>query len=262
MKFKQTKYNKLNKLRKYIKLLGIPQGLYIRLMFGIKKTGLIRIKLKENAIFARAGTTDPYGFSQIFICEEYKLPLKLRPKLIIDCGANAGYASYYFSEKYPKAKIIAIEPEESNFKILKKNLANKKNIQLIKSAIWSKDTHLRIRNPDSQKWSFQVEEINNMEKNSLKSITINDILNNSNHTEIDILKLDIEGAEKQIFSKNFKPWLSKTKVIIIEFHERYSPGCKKVVYDKIKNYNFKSFHIGENTIFAKEQYIDKNAIIS
>ena len=251
---KYMNHKKIKKGIKYIRRLGAYQGLRTKFLFIFKKRGLIKIRLKENHIFARAKTTDLYAFDQIFIEEEYKLPIKIKPKLIIDAGANAGYASYYFAQTYPNAQIIAVEPEESNFKILTKNLSKQKNIKLIKSAIWSKNTYLKIRNKTSQKWSFRVEETNN-KKDAFKSITISEILKKSKHTEIDILKLDIEGAEKEVFSKNFKPWLSKTNIIIIEFHEGYSPGCRKVFHNAIKKYNFKAFNNGENEIFIKEHAI-------
>jgi len=59
-------------------------------------------------------------FSQIFIYEELNFDLPSEPKTILDCGANTGLATLYFKFKYPQTKIISVEPEQSNFTLLKK----------------------------------------------------------------------------------------------------------------------------------------------
>ena len=69
---------------------------------------------------------------------------------------------------------------------------------------------------------------------------------------IDILKLDVEGAEKEIFSSNYEDWLPKTKVLIIELHDRMRKGCSKVVFSAISEYNFSLDISGENLVFTKE----------
>ena len=67
---------------------------------------------------------------------------------------------------------------------------------------------------------------------------------------IDILKLDIEGSEKEVFSAGFENWMPKTKVIIIELHDAMKPGCSRAVFAAVNKYNF-SFNIkGENIIFT------------
>jgi hypothetical protein len=66
----------------------------------------------------RQGTSDSEVFKDIFVRRNYRLPVYTRPKLIIDGGAYVGYSSLYFSLKYPEAKIIAVEPEDSNFELL------------------------------------------------------------------------------------------------------------------------------------------------
>ena len=50
-------------------------------------------------------------FKAIFIRRNYRFPVDINPKLIIDGGAYVGYSSIYFSLKYPQAKIIAVEPK-------------------------------------------------------------------------------------------------------------------------------------------------------
>jgi len=76
-----------------------------------------------------------------------------------------------------------------------------------------------------------------------------------NWETIDILKLDIEGAEKNVFEKNFEKWLPKVKILIIEFHDRMIEGCSSTALKALSYYNFCSESKGENTIFYNQEFI-------
>jgi FkbM family methyltransferase len=56
--------------------------------------------------------------------------------VIIDAGANIGLSALFFANKYPDAKIFAIEPEETNYKLLELNTKPYNNVCLIKAALW------------------------------------------------------------------------------------------------------------------------------
>jgi len=202
-------------------------------------------------LIIRKNTTDIDVFYQIFIRKEYDIPLEINPLLIIDAGANVGYASLFFAHKYPNAEIIAVEPEESNFKILEQNTQRYKNIKRIKAGIWHKNAYLKIIDNKCGEWGFMTKEVKPSENYDIKSITVDDILKKFNHERVDILKIDIEGAEKELFSKDYEPWLDKVKVIFIELHEEMKEGCNKAFWSAIKKYNFKKMKKGENIIIIK-----------
>jgi 16S rRNA C1402 N4-methylase RsmH len=85
-------------------------------------------------------------FRQIFVELEYQPLDDVRDvQLIVDCGANVGYSSAFFLTQFPKAHVIAIEPDPDNFSLLEKNLAPYKGrFRAIQSAIWSKPTRLAL----------------------------------------------------------------------------------------------------------------------
>jgi FkbM family methyltransferase len=205
-----------------------------------------------DGITLRKNTSDPSVFWQVFVEKEYDIPLNINPKLIIDGGANIGCATLWFRKKYPEAQIIAIEPEESNFKILEENTKKLDQVKIIKAGIWNKNTTLKIDNPGLGKWGFETKEADSSDKNSLTAITIDKILADSGCKEIDILKLDIEGSEKEVFESGYENWLDKTKVIIIELHERMREGSEKSFYSAIAKYNFEKKRHGENIIMIKK----------
>lgn len=148
----------------------------------------------------RAKTSDILNAEEIFINEDYNLDIIFEVNTIIDAGANVGFASIYFTSRFPKSNILAIEPEKSNFKILRKNIRPYKNIKALNLGIWNKKTNLIISNKTkAENWGFMVEETDKS-KYDTKAITINDCMNLMNWTAIDILKIDIEGSEKKFFT--------------------------------------------------------------
>lgn len=202
-------------------------------------------------IFLRTNTTDAPTFSQIFIQKDYDIGIKIKPKLIIDGGANVGFASVWFANKFPKSKIYAIEPEVENYKILISNTRKYSNVKLIKAGLWHKKALLRVLDKGYGRWGFVTEETISLEKECLKAITIDDILRKSGFDQIDILKLDVEGAEKEIFSKNYEHWLPRVRVLIIEIHDWMKKGCSNSFYSAIKKFNFKESRSGENIVLVR-----------
>jgi FkbM family methyltransferase len=199
----------------------------------------------------RKNTSDEKVFWQIFVEKELDLDYKIEPKLIIDGGANIGASTLWFAKKFPSAQIIAVEPEESNFKILQKNCGALPNVKLIKAALWNKNTELKIKNIGLGKWGFAVVESKPDDKKKITAITIDNILADSGREEIDILKLDIEGSEKELFELGFENWLGKTKILIIELHDHLRSGSEQAFRSAIAKYNFTENRNGEKVVLIK-----------
>jgi len=215
---------------------------------------LVKIKLPyiKYPIFKRSGTTDEKVYNKVFKYKEYDITINFEPKFIIDCGAYTGFSTVFFKNKFPGSLILAIEPDKSNYDMLMYNTYFYDNIHLFQTAIWSeKNKNLRIKNLNAGKWAFQVKTTESDEFVTFKSITINQLLNKYKQNTIDILKIDIEGTEKEIFTHNFENWLDKVRIIIIELHDNMIPGCSKTFFNAIKKYNFKYYKKGENIIAYK-----------
>ena len=244
----------IGKLFKYYKLFG-AEGLKFLAKRAFKKNTVIGITPKnfKYPIFLRNNTSDVEAFYQIFDRMDYQLDYGGMPKTIIDCGANAGCASVYFKNKYPDATIVAIEPEPSNFKILTMNTEKYKDVHCLNYGIWNKSTNLEIINEGKGNWSFSTNEVDYENENTIKAISIEEIMKRYDLKQIDILKIDIEGSEKEMFEKNYEKWLPLTKTIVIELHDWMRPGCSKSVFKALGNYNFSSSFQGENLICILEK---------
>jgi FkbM family methyltransferase len=179
-------------------------------------------------ITLRAGTSDIPTYHQVFIKKEYAFRTSKMPAVIVDAGANIGLASILFANRFPKAKIIAIEPEKSNFELLRKNTACYPNIVALRAALWNKNEEISLIDPGFGHWGFITEQKNGRHagKELVPAITIDRVMTEFGLEEISILKIDIEGAEKEVFSDS-SAWIDKVDSIIIELHERMKSGCNR-----------------------------------
>ena len=205
----------------------------------------------------RPNTSDIPTFYQVFIGKEYEFKLPFEPKSIIDGGANIGLATIYLKSRFPNAKVICVEPDAENFELLKNNVKDLSNIILLKGGLWHTKTKLNILDKyNTGKWGMVVEEAKSDEKNQslTETYTIDEILEIAGLEQIDLLKLDIETAEKELFGKNFQSWLPKIKAIVIELHDWITPGCSKPFFQAI-NESFSEYSYsssGENTIIINQ----------
>jgi hypothetical protein len=87
--------------------------------------------------------------------------------------------------------------------------------------------------------------------------TLDSIMREYNLQRIDILKIDIEGAEKEVFNDT-SSWLEKTDAIIIELHERMKSGCDHSFYNGSKGFD-EEWHQGENVYLTRKKRLTRHS---
>lgn len=199
----------------------------------------------------RKNNTDEIIFDQIFSEQQYTYSMNSKEaKIIIDAGANIGLAAVFFKKKYPQAKIISIEPDKDNFAILEFNTQFHSDRELINGALWDKSGIVEISNPESAPSSFVVtEQSKRRSPVKIRAYTVDEIIHLFKIEKIDILKIDIEGAEEHLFKENYKNWLDKTSTLIIELHDQYISYSSASFFKAIEGYKFNFEVKGENLIF-------------
>lgn len=169
-------------------------------------------------------------------------------------GGNIGLFSILYASKYPAAKIVVVEPESSNFNILKKNISCYKNITAIQGGIWCKDIGLKITNPDYHNVGFRVDEVDGESNQNIDicGYSVNTIIKMFNVETIDIFKMDIEGSEfKVVLDDNSEEWLKKTKYLIMEIHDVYMKNGRKLINKKMHDCGFCLTTFNEDNLFEK-----------
>ena len=243
-------------LLKYIDKHGV-KGLVAYIKMKIGMTRAIKMPNILHPIALRPRTSDLPTFDQVFLGLEYNIDFTFKIERIIDAGGNIGLAAIYFANKYPNAKITSVEPEKDNFKMCVKNTKNYNNVTPVQKALSnSNGEELYIKDSGLGSWAFTTVSKREgiPESNKVLTINIEEILNQNNWDIVDIVKIDIEGAEKELFDSNFERWIPKTKCIIIELHDRMKKGCSKSFFKTISQYNFSCELRGENLILINLEF--------
>lgn len=246
-------------IAEYLKLMssiGAAPGLKI----GLKKTSAtsnfgVQLPGLQDKVWIRKGTSDWNAFKQVFVWKEYAYPIPFTPATMLDAGSNVGYAALWFTRKFPNAKIISLEPETSNFEMLQKNTKPYANIQPLKAGLWGRTCFLKIIPTDWGNWGFRTEEVENETADCIRAFSVSEIMRMNNWQSIDLLKMDIEGAESNVFAADADQWLPKVKMIFLELHDNVNKDCSKNVFRALLNHDFRVDLWGENLVLINNSFI-------
>lgn len=217
------------------------------------------IKNNEINVFCRKFSSDIDVFNQIFIYNEFKALFEvinengLSIQTIIDAGSNIGLSTIKFVKQFAIKNIVSIEPDTSNYNLLKKNLfANHIKSEILKSGVWNKSCRLYFDRTfrDGKEWSISLsEEV--VSDDFVDSVSINDIATKFKFTSIDLLKIDIEGGERYIFNEKETglEFLNITKVIALEIHDEFN--IQNGILKTLEKRGFKISKSGEYIIGIK-----------
>lgn len=194
----------------------------------------LRSSQLRHRLFLRLHTSDAATYRDTFIDKEYEFPLSFEPRFIVDAGANCGMTAVFYANRYPQARIIAIEPEPSNFAALGKNSAPYPQITPICAALWNQDGEVDLfpgwpKTAKWGKWGFRVRD-----GKGSRAITVPTLMREFSLETIDVLKIDVEGAEREIFATC--DWMENVKFLAIELHDRFWPGCSASVDAAAKSF--------------------------
>jgi len=191
----------------------------------------------EHAVRLRLGTSDFCAYKDVLVCriKQYEPgTADFSPRVIVDAGAHIGMASIGFARRYPQATIFAVEPEAANFALLCRNVSAYRQIVPLRAAIWKQDGEVCLGPSDAHpKGAFQVVEDG---ETRVRAITIGTLMGELRIGFIDLLKMDIEGAEKEVFEAC--DWIEKVGTIAIELHDRVKPGCRTALQRVARSFHF------------------------
>jgi FkbM family methyltransferase len=223
----------------------------------------LRNRRLECDIYLRSNASDFRVYEQVFVSLEYDVQWDFEPEYIIDAGANIGLATVYFARKFTNAKIIALEPESSNFSVLQKNTADYPNVICVQGALWNVSKTLSVVDIGLGEWSFMTLDNNDSGHKvvgKVQTYTVDELARQYSLPWIDLLKIDIEGAEKEVF-KEPHAWINSVVLLAIELHDRITPGCSRVFYNSTGNFE-KEWNLGENVYLQRDrQSVIENAQI-
>lgn len=170
-------------------------------------------------VFLRTYSGDLQIFYDVFWHNIYRLPIKhfTNARTIVDIGAHIGMASLFFRLNAPNARIYALEADVENYQVLLKNLdieIKRSDVIPIHVALTDRNTEIYLQR---SRLSYNTSISQAATKLKVRGIAMKQFLQETRITTIDILKIDIEGAEDLLFSAD-TAWLNNVENILIEIH--------------------------------------------
>ncbi|MDJ1480450.1 FkbM family methyltransferase [Cytophagaceae bacterium YF14B1] len=154
-----------------------------------------------------------WQFKEIFADENYRFLSNTSSPLIYNCGANIGIDTLYFKHLYPDAHIKAFEADPTIAGYLSRNIQknNLQNIEIINQAVWNENTTISFSAEGADGGSVIV----GAKTTQVPATRLKDWL--EKETMIDLLKMDIEGAEVAVI-RDCKNSLGRIRHLFIEYH--------------------------------------------
>jgi FkbM family methyltransferase len=243
-------YQGLRKVKRYVANLGSRSGLSA-LAWEARSAAMHEVSVKHpslsHPVTLRTRSSDIDTFAKVIAEGEYDLPPRENVRTIIDAGANIGLATLFFAERFPAARIFALEPESSNFALLLRNVASRPNVTCLKKALWAQSGLIDVYDPGDGNWGFrtggQGEPVGKL-VDTVDCISVADLMKTYELPRIDVLKIDIEGSEKEVFEAA-DTWIDKVDLIVVELHDRFKRGCSRAFYNATVAFTHE-LHRGEN----------------
>ncbi len=189
---------------------------------------------------------------EIFVDKAYKFKTDSPQPIIYDCGANVGTSVLYFKKLYPQAKITAFEADQNIAKTLQQNLKDNGcgDVKVVSKAVWTDDQGIDIAIENSDGASIY----GTTQKTKVPSIRLKSLL--QEEEVIDLIKMDIEGAEVDVIN-DCSEELSKVKNIFIEYHSYINhPQALSNILQILEKQGFQYFIQNEQSLVSPLEKIN------
>jgi FkbM family methyltransferase len=243
---------------------GVSRGLFLgtvgRLVPGLRgRTVRAQVPGSGASLLVRLGTSDIEVFVQVYRWREYEQDFAVAPRVIVDAGAYTGLSTAFFASRYPGATIVAIEPDDGNFAMLVRNTARFPNVRLVQAALWWQSGTVSLEDPGDGAWGIRLAGVASADNAAaaavrgkrVRAVTVPEIMREHDLRGIDLLKVDIEGSEMEVFS-HAVPWIGSVNAISIELHDRFRPGCSGAFFKAVEDFPVRSVR-GEDVFATRDE---------
>jgi FkbM family methyltransferase len=191
---------------------------------------------KMQGVWLRTYAGDIDIFYEIFWRKIYQLPLPYTKKMhtIIDLGSNIGLSALYFMNYYKPERLLCVEPEITNYNLLVQNINSgklAKSFLPLNAAVTDLNGYTSLNTKKDFKYNISVSE--EMEDGEVATFNLETLLKKFDIHQVDLIKIDIEGSEKKVFSNS--EWLRHVHQLILEVH---SPQDEEICLRTLQENNF------------------------
>jgi FkbM family methyltransferase len=201
-------------------------GAYVQLeaarLRGGRRPQALRLAGKAaGPVWMRNGSTDYPTLVSCFI-QGYHRPLRPLPAapVIVDVGANVGYTLIDFRRLYPAARLIGVEMDAANHAMATLNV-RELDVELLHAALWHEDGEVSY-DADADADAFSARPAaggtDGRRQVTVPALGVATLLERLAIARVDYLKIDIEGAEREVFAATDLGWLHQVDQLSVELH--------------------------------------------
>lgn len=195
----------------------------------------------DRPVLVRPGATDVPVVWELFYGGEYSCSAGWPFRVVVDCGANVGLFLAWALRETGGAleRYVGVEPDPSSFETLKLQVSSldlEQRARLVQAAVWHEDGHVSF-DDEGPSWGHAVRPSGGRQ---VRACTMNTILDEAGIEHADLIKIDIEGGERQLLD-TFATWSQRTDAIVVELHAGLDDAW---LAEKVMPHGFRAFATG------------------
>lgn len=176
-----------------------------------------------------------------------------RVDTVLDVGANIGLAALYLASKFPDAAFLCVEPSRPSHALLTENLArNAIRAQAIRAAATSEPTRVRVAE-GLHPGLTRVSPDPGGPHSVVDGMTINSLLDAGGFGHADLMKLDIEGGERQLLD-TASTWHERIRAILMEVH---APLSGDAAMQSLAAFGYRPLPLPDEAKFADLLFVSR-----
>jgi FkbM family methyltransferase len=180
--------------------------------------------LGGSPVVVRLGTSDLHGVADTLL-GGYHLPptgaVGGSARKIWDLGANIGITMASLASAFPDARVIGVELERENFELCRRNVASYgSRCEVVHAGVWFEDGAVSYSGSPENPLGFRIDD-GSAASSSAPALSLNTLLATGGGGEVDYVKMDIEGAEREVLREHTE-WAQQVSVITVEVHDPYT----------------------------------------
>ncbi|MEA2427053.1 MAG: hypothetical protein QOF37_681 [Thermoleophilaceae bacterium] len=199
---------------------------------GERAGGMVELRVRPlggQTVAVRSQSADLWALSDLL--PPYHLPpadvvREEDTREIWDLGTNIGLSMAQLALRYPRASVVGVEMDAENLSLCRHNVAAYGDrCAVLHAGVWHSDGEVTYSSQDDDTLAFKIELDANGSgdagRQRVRALSLNTLLAERGVERVDFAKIDIEGAEREIFQSNTE-WAAAVRALKVEVHEPYT----------------------------------------